>query len=119
MLVVDDHPGTTEAVSLLLRLLGEEPHAVQRGADALAAARELEPDLVMLDIGLPDIDGYEVARTLRHELGHRCYIVAATGWGRPLDRARAAAAGFDQHLTKPYDVNAIRELLRLSAAATR
>jgi CheY-like chemotaxis protein len=119
VLVVDDHPGTTEALEMLLRLLGHEPHAVHLGADALAAARKLDPHLVMLDIGLPDICGYDVARKLRGERGKRSFLAAATGWGRPLDRARAAAAGFDKHLTKPFDLAAIREVLRLSAAATR
>lgn len=119
VLVVDDHPGTTEALTMLLRLLGHEPHAVHRGSDALKAARELDPDLIMLDIQLPDIDGYQVARALRDEPGSRAFIAAATGWGRPLDRERARAAGFDRHLTKPVDLAAIRELLRLSEAARR
>lgn len=118
VLVVDDHPGTAEALAMLLRLLGHQPHAVHRGADALTAARELDPHLILLDIQLPDIDGYEVAKTLRGERGRRCYLAAATGWGRPSDRARAAAAGFDEHLTKPYDVSAIRRLLRQSEEAT-
>jgi CheY-like chemotaxis protein len=116
VLVVDDHPGTTEALSMLLRLLGHEPHAVHRGADALTAARTVDPHLVMLDIGLPDITGYEVARVLREERGPRSYLAAATGWGRPGDRERAVAAGFDNHVTKPYDIRTIRELLRLSEA---
>ena len=119
VLVVDDHPGTTEALEMLLRLLGHEPHAVHLGAHALTAARELDPHLVMLDIQLPDINGYDVARTLRGERGKRTYLAAATGWGRPLDRARAAEAGFDLHLTKPFDLAAIRKLLSLSEAATR
>jgi CheY-like chemotaxis protein len=117
VLVVDDHPGTTEALSLLLRLLGHEAHAVHSGADALTAARTIDPHLVMLDISLPDITGYEVARALREERGTRSYLAAATGWGRPGDRERAVAAGFDNHVTKPYDIHAIRELLRLSADA--
>jgi CheY-like chemotaxis protein len=119
VLIVDDHPGTTEALSLLLGLLGHEAHAVHRGADALAAARELDPHLVFLDISLPDIDGYEVARALRNEHGRRSYLVAATGWGRPADRERAAAAGFDSHLTKPFQLPDIRSVLEISAAAKR
>lgn len=104
---------------MLLRILGHEPTAVHRGVDALTAARELDPHLVMLDIDLPDISGYDVARTMRGERGRRSYLAAATGWGRPADRERAVAAGFDQHLTKPYDLSAIRRLLQLSAAVVR
>lgn len=104
---------------MLLRILGHEPTAVHRGADALTAARALDPHLVMLDIDLPDISGYDVARTLRDERGRRSYLAAATGWGRPSDRERAVAAGFDEHLTKPYDLRAIQRLLMLSAALAR
>lgn len=104
---------------MLLCLLGHEPHAVHRGADALTAAREIDPDLVLLDIGLPDISGYDVARALRDVQGSRSYLVAATGWGRPADRARAAAAGFDSHLTKPFDMPKLRAVLELSSAAAR
>jgi CheY-like chemotaxis protein len=119
VLIVDDHPGTTEALAMLLGLLGHQAHAVHRGADALAAAREIDPHLVLLDISLPDINGYDVARALRDEHGRRSYLVAATGWGRPADRVRAQAAGFDSHLTKPFQLAELRELLQLSAAAKR
>src|SRR5690606_22356248 len=115
--VVDDHPGTTEALAMLLHLLGHEAHVVHRGADALVAAAEFDPHLVMLDISLPDMTGYEVARALRSERGRRCYLAATTGWGRPADRKRAAEAGFDRHLTKPFELSALRELLQLSADA--
>ena len=119
VLIVDDHPGTTEALEMLLGLLGHKAHAVHRGADALPAARELDPHLVLLDISLPDINGYEVARALRDEYGRRTYLVAATGWGRPADRERAAAAGFDSHLTKPFELAELCAMLQLSAATKR
>lgn len=102
---------------MLLHLLGHEPHVVHRGADALVAAAEIDPHLIMLDISLPDMTGYEVARALRSERGSRCFLAATTGWGRPADRERTAAAGFDRHLTKPFAMAALRELLRLSADA--
>jgi CheY-like chemotaxis protein len=119
VLVVDDHPGTAEALSMLLQLLGHQPYVVHCGADALVAARSLEPHLVMLDISLPDMTGYDVARLLRDERGRRAYLAAATGWGRSSDRDRATEAGFDWHLTKPFDMAAIHELLRRSAQAAR
>lgn len=115
VLVVDDHPGTTEALSMLLHLLGHQPSVVHCGADALIAARSLDPHLVMLDISLPDMTGYDVARALRDERGRRSFIAAATGWGRSSDRERTAQAGFDWHLTKPFDLSAILDLLRRSA----
>src|SRR5687767_2209664 len=104
VLLVDDHPGTTDALATLLQMLGHETHAVARGAEALAAARELDPDLIMLDISLPDMSGLEVARKLRAECGRRSYIAATTAWGRPCDRERTAEAGFDVHMTKPFEL---------------
>jgi CheY-like chemotaxis protein len=119
VLVVDDHPGTVEALSILLRLWGHEAHGVKCGAEALAATRELDPHLVLLDLALPDISGYEVARALREVPGRRRVLAAATGFGRPCDVARTAAAGFDLHLTKPFDMERLRAALRLSAEAKR
>jgi CheY-like chemotaxis protein len=113
VLVVDDHPDTTEVISILFRMLGHETRAVLRGRHALTATREFDPDLVVLDLGLPDISGYEVARALKKD-GRPRYLAATTGWGREHDRVRAREAGFDHHLTKPIDLSKVRQLLRLA-----
>ncbi len=113
VLVVDDHPDTAEVLSVLLHMLGHEARCALRGRDALQLARELDPDLVLLDIGLPDITGYEVVRALRAD--HRRparFIAAVTGHCMPKDVTRAAQAGFDQHLVKPIDLGKVRQILR-------
>ncbi len=111
ILVVDDNRDAAEATSVLLELSGHEVKTVGDGPEALASAPVYAPDVVLLDIGLPGMDGYEIAVRLRQvaETRSSC-IIALTGYGQPADRARARAAGFDHHLTKPADPD---ELLRL------
>jgi two-component system, sensor histidine kinase len=116
VLVVDDEPDTTEILSVLLRILGHEARAVTRGRDALAAAREFDPDLIMLDIALPDISGYEVVRELKRQATRKRFIAAASGYGSDRDRDRAREAGFDAHLLKPLDAKKIRHLLMTAEA---
>lgn len=112
VLVVDDHVDSTETLSLLLDALGHEPLVANTGASALHCAAERRPDLILLDLGLPDLDGCEVARLLRLQPdGPSLRIVALTGWGQPEDRARTAAAGFDGHLVKPLSREALESLL--------
>src|ERR1043166_6001432 len=96
VLVVDDHPDSAEASCLLLAALGHACCPATTGTQALAEAENFRPDVVICDIGLPDITGYEVARTLRTRHGSLLYLAALTGWDQPADRARALAAGFDQ-----------------------
>jgi CheY-like chemotaxis protein len=87
-------------------------HVAHDGAAALEAAAALAPDAVLLDIGMPDMSGYEVARRLRERTGGApLLLVAVTGWGQPHDRARSQDAGFDHHLVKPASLAALRELL--------
>jgi two-component system CheB/CheR fusion protein len=113
VLVVDDHADTTEILEAMLRMLGCETQAASRGEDVLRAAVELEPDLILLDVDLPDLDGYRVVELLRADARTRgCLIVAVTGWGRPEDVARAHAAGFDEHVLKPIRVDKVRLFLR-------
>lgn len=113
VLVVDDHPDTAEVLSVLFQMLGHETHSALRGRDALQIAHELDPDVILLDIGLPDMTGYEVVRALRSDTGRQSrFIAAVTGHGRPSDIARTAMAGFDQHITKPVDMSKIHEVLR-------
>jgi PAS domain S-box-containing protein len=111
ILVVDDHPDGREALAALLRLQGHEAHEAGSGGEALALAEKLRPQVVLLDIGLPDLDGYEVGRSLRQSLGSQVHLIALTGYGQPSDRVRSGKAGFDAHLTKPVDVKTILETL--------
>jgi CheY-like chemotaxis protein len=113
VLVVDDHPDTAEVLAVLFHMLGHEARCALRGRDALQIARELDPDLILLDIGLPDITGYEVIRALRADARRPArYIAAVTGHCHPKDVSRATQAGFDQHIMKPVDLGKVRQVLR-------
>jgi CheY-like chemotaxis protein len=104
VLVVDDNADAAETVAAYLRLEGHETKVVTEGAEVLAAARVFEPQVVVLDIGLPGLDGYQIARQLRIQPYTKdTLLIAVTGYGREEDRARAAAAGFDCHFVKPAD----------------
>jgi CheY-like chemotaxis protein/two-component sensor histidine kinase len=113
VLVVDDNRDAAETLATLLEMLGLQTRQVHDGEAVLAAALEFRPDVVLLDIGLPGMDGYEVAQVLRAEprLG-RVTLIALTGWGAEDDRRRAMAAGFDHHLTKPVDLGVLEAMLR-------
>jgi PAS domain S-box-containing protein len=111
ILVVDDNVDAARSLEMLLRSLGHETLVVHDGADALRAAPEYRPSIVLLDIGMPGLDGYEVARRLRAmEGGESLRIVAVTGWGQDSDREKSREAGFDLHLVKPVEP---RELVRV------
>jgi CheY-like chemotaxis protein len=117
VLVVDDYPGVAEISCVMLRLLGHEATPVTSGYEALEKVREVDPDVVILDIGLPDCNGYEVARALRASShGDRLHIAALTGWDQPEDRAKSAAVGIDQHFAKPACTQTFREILRAGNA---
>lgn len=104
VLVADDNQDGAETMGMLLEFGGHEVHLAFSGAAALEIAKRLKPDIVILDIGMPDLDGYEVAQRIRHEAwGEHVLLIAVTGWGQADDKRRAAAAGFDHHLTKPVD----------------
>jgi PAS domain S-box-containing protein len=118
ILVVDDNVDAAETLSRLLRLQAHEVRVAHDGLAALAAASDMNPDVVLLDIGLPKLDGLEVARSLRARAGGRGpLLVAMTGFGQAEDRARTAAAGFDHHLTKPVDPKLLRTLLQTGRVA--
>ncbi|WP_437805892.1 ATP-binding protein [Sorangium sp. So ce1078] len=118
ILVVDDSVDGAESLALLLRISGHETRAVHTGLDALPAARELGADVVVLDIGLPGMNGYEVARRLRAEPDLAgLFLIALTGWGTEEDRRQARDAGFDHHLTKPVDAAEVKRLVARVAAA--
>jgi CheY-like chemotaxis protein len=110
VLVVDDNRDAADSMALLLRLGGHDVVIAESGHAALETEREQRPDLVLLDIGLPDVDGYEVARRLR-AAGCPAILAALTGYGQPEDRERALEAGFDEHLVKPVDPRALERLL--------
>ncbi len=112
ILAVDDQADTVEMLASLLRLQGHEVRTAYDGPAGLAAAADFGPEVVLLDIGLPGLDGYEVARRLRQVPAARtALLVAVTGYGREVDRAQARAAGFQHHLVKPLDLAALERLL--------
>ena len=112
VLVVDDNVDAAEMLGALLEMRGHTLRMVHDGAAAIAAARAFLPQVVFLDIGLPDQSGYEVAPRLRAIAGMaQATLVALTGWGAEQDRQRSDAAGFDAHLTKPADLNSVEEVL--------
>jgi PAS domain S-box-containing protein len=116
VLVVDDNADMTATLALLLERTGHHVHVAHDGLEAVDAAATFDPDVVLLDIGLPKLNGYEVAKRIREHAGTRKpLLVALTGWGQQEDRRRATEAGFDHHLTKPVDTAA---LMRLLAPAT-
>jgi PAS domain S-box-containing protein len=106
VLVVDDNVDAAESAAMLLRLWGHEAHTVHDGLTALDAVQTYRPDIILLDIGLPGMSGYEVVRQLRAQPRFKRLVVAAmTGYGQDADRLRSKEAGFDFHLTKPLDPN--------------
>jgi CheY-like chemotaxis protein len=117
ILVVDDNRDAAETLATLLGIAGNETHMAYDGTAAIEAAETIRPDVVLLDIGLPKMSGYEVARSLRAEpWGRSMMLVALTGWGQEEDRRRSHDAGFDAHLVKPVDHS---QLLKLLATARR
>jgi CheY-like chemotaxis protein len=113
VLVLDDYPDAAFSISMLIEMLGHECRIATRGFEALELALDFEPDIAFLDLDLPDIHGFEVARRLRAMAAERpLYLAAITGSDRPDNRAQAAAAGFDQHVLKPLDTALVKLLLR-------
>ena len=112
ILVVDDNVDAAESLALLLRLEGHDVRVAHDGPAALAAVEAEPPDLLFLDIGMPVMNGYDVAQRLRQRpgLGH-LLLVAMTGWGQEEDRRRSQEAGFDHHLVKPVEPDALHQLL--------
>jgi CheY-like chemotaxis protein len=120
VLVVDDNQDAANSLAVLLRLEGHYVSTAYGASDALSAVEQLKPEVVLLDIGLPQMDGYEVARRLQLRHARTCpRLIALTGYGQAEDRARALATGFSEHLTKPVDHEQLRRVLsgRLDAVA--
>ena len=113
ILIVEDNPDSAYSTALLLRLFGHEIRVIHDGRTAVQVIRENPPDVVLLDIGLPELDGWEVARQVNRPPGQkRPILVAVTGYGQEDDRRRSAEAGIDLHLVKPVDPLELQEILR-------
>lgn len=120
VLVVDDNTDAADSLAMLLRMHGHEVRTAHEGQTALQAVDGFVPQIVFLDIGLPDMDGYEVARRLRHrpEL-RKAVLVALTGYGQDSDRLLSREAGFDAHVVKPAMPEALEQVLQQAAGASR
>jgi CheY-like chemotaxis protein len=117
VLVVDDNTDLVEMLSTVVEAAGHDAWKAFDGQSGISAALRHRPDVVLLDLGLPDMDGCDVARALRREPALRgAYLVALTGWGQQADRQKTQEAGFDQHLTKPADPGTLTRLLAEIAA---
>jgi len=120
IMVVDDNRDAAETLTAALEWFGCEARMAHSAGDALALAPGFAPNVALLDIGLPDMNGYELARHLRLACaGQDLTLIATTGWGQEKDRQRAFEAGFDHHLTKPIDVGRLRQLLPAPPSAVR
>ena len=117
ILIVDDDVDAVEAIGELLRDYGHEVATAHDGPQALDSARLHRPEIVLLDIGMPEMNGYEVAKRIRVELGlGDALLIALTGYGEDHHRRLAREAGFDLHVTKPVDASRLEELLKRPAA---
>jgi CheY-like chemotaxis protein len=119
ILVAEDYRPSAESMAKLLELLGHQVVVAQNGPEAIAPALSWQPELILLDIGLPAIDGYTVAARLRQEeLCRDTTIIAVTGYGQEGDRRRSREAGIDHHLLKPVSADVLLPLLSLSGASS-
>jgi CheY-like chemotaxis protein len=120
ILLVDDNPDAIETLASLLATLGATVATASSGREALAMLDRVRPDTVLLDIGMPEMDGHEVARRIRANPQHAgLVLIALTGWGQDQDFALSSAAGFDHHLVKPPDINRLRTILMRAPADGR
>jgi CheY-like chemotaxis protein len=112
ILVADDNQDAADSLAMLLSLEGHAVRVAHGGRAAIALAQSFRPQVVLLDIGMPELDGYGTARLLRKESwGAEIGLIALTGWGQEEDKNRAYESGFNAHLTKPVDIDQLRELL--------
>ncbi len=111
VLVAEDIPDAAEMMRLMIECMGHDVRVAADGVQALAVAEEFDPQIALLDIGMPRMDGYEAARRIRAALGRRVVLVALTGWGQEQDQRRAYSAGFDYHVTKPAEPDVLESLI--------
>ena len=117
ILLADDNRDAAESLSMLLQMSGHEVHVAFSGAEALETARRVRPDIGIFDIGMPDLNGYELAERLRREAwGKNIVLIAITGWGQEADKRHAMFAGFDHHLTKPIEPDQLDRLFEIRHA---
>jgi CheY-like chemotaxis protein len=121
ILVADDNNDAAGALALRLELAGHDVRTAHDGLEALAVARDFEPEVILLDLGMPAMDGYETARHLRQlAWGKQARLIALTGWGQQQDRIRTAEAGFDVHLVKPVsELDLFRAIAAAEASTAR
>jgi len=114
ILIVDDLSDNADSLAMLMKMTGYEVHAAYDGEEAIIAAAAFRPDVILLDIGIPKVNGYDVCRNIREqEWGKDVLMIALTGWGQQEDRAKSMQAGFNAHLVKPVDYDALLKLLAL------
>jgi len=114
ILVVDDNRDAADSLATLIRSFGHEVKAVYNGSQALDETTAFEPDMALVDIGMPGLDGYETVAQLRQRRGNvHLIVVAVTAWSRDEDKRRAYDSGFDLHVTKPMSIAKLKELLHL------
>ena len=119
LLVVDDNVDAAQTLGAILEIHGHEVRVAYSGSEGLRIAIEWRPDVGVLDIGIPDLNGYELCRGIRERSGDRQpMLIACTGWGQQEDVDRARQAGFDHHLVKPVDPDALLTLLTKPPSAT-
>jgi CheY-like chemotaxis protein len=111
ILVVEDNNDARDMLRQVFAMQGHDVHEAPDGAAGIARAAELSPDVAIIDIGLPDLDGYEVARRIRAQAKRRIMLIALTGYGQPEDQRRAHAAGFDVHLVKPVTIERLDQAI--------
>jgi CheY-like chemotaxis protein len=112
IVLIDDNVDAAESLAMLLRLKGHEVHIAYDGPSGVALALKTDPDCVLVDIGLPGIDGYAVAKRLRAQERERTLLVALTGYSQSEDRLKSEQAGFDHHLVKPVAQDVLEDVLR-------
>jgi CheY-like chemotaxis protein len=112
VLIVDDNRDSADSLSMLLEITGNKTYVAHDGVEAVGAVEKYRPQVVLLDIGLPKLDGHEVCRRIREQpWGKNIVVIALTGWGQADDRRKSQAAGFNGHLVKPVDYDKLLELL--------
>ena len=111
VLVVDDNADAADSLAMLLEVEGHDVTVAHDGPSAVALASERRPEVILLDLGMPTMSGYEVAQRVRAALGPTVTLVAVTGWGQAEDRRRTREAGFDHHLVKPLEYERLRAIL--------
>lgn len=112
ILIVDDLKDSADSLSILLRTVGHEVETAYDGEEAVAVAERLRPHVILLDLGMPKMNGYETCRRIREQAwGREVFIVALTGWGQKDDLRRTEEAGFDSHMVKPAEPAALKKML--------